>query len=195
MPALGLDSHKFPNGDIPRSSRDSHQARFLAAYSVCGTITQAAKWAKLHREIHHGWMKDDAAYPQRFADADALFTRRVEDRLHEVGVHGVTRPVLYKGKQVHVGGNPLFETEVDAQVLLRVASARMDKYKVRVEQTNFEKLSLDDMTPEMMDKLANHMLKQALGDNPAVIAEVDRRLAAGENPTFEEAKAIEGPKE
>ena len=51
------------------------------------------------------------------------------------------------------------------------------------------------MSPELLDKIANHLLKQALGDNPAVIAEVDRRLAAGENPTFEEAKAIEAPKE
>jgi hypothetical protein len=56
-------------------------------------------------------------------------------------------------------------------------------------------LDAGKLTPEMMDKLADHLLKQALGDNPAVIAEVNRRLAAGENPTFEEAKAIEAPKE
>jgi hypothetical protein len=55
-------------------------------------------------------------------------------------------------------------------------------------------LDPDKLTPEMMDKLADHMLKQALGDNPAVIAEVNRRLAAGEDLTFEEAKAIEMPK-
>ena len=90
----------------------------------------------------------------------------------------------------------MFENRRAEQVLLRIAEARMpEKYKQRVEQTNFAKMSLEDMTPEMMDKLADHLLKRALGDNPAVIAEVDRRLAAGEEPpTFEEAKAIEAPK-
>jgi hypothetical protein len=53
----------------------------------------------------------------------------------------------------------------------------------------------DKMTPEQLDKIADHLLKKALGDNPAVIAEVNRRLAAGEDVTFEEAKAIEAPKE
>jgi predicted transcriptional regulator len=41
--------------------------------------------------------------------------------------------------------------------------------------------------------MADHLMRTALGDNPAVLAEVDRRLAAGEDVTFEEAKAIEAP--
>lgn len=185
MPALGLEVNTFPQGETPRSPKESHQARFLAAYAVCGTITQAAKWSKLSREIHHKWMKEDSGYPQRFADADALFTRKVEDRLHEVGVHGVTRPVLYKGKQVHVGGSPLFETEVDAQVLLRVAAARMDKYKVRVEQTNLMEIDPDKWTPEQLDKVATALIQKTLGDNPEVVAEARHKLEAGEAVTVE----------
>lgn len=185
MPALGLEVNTFPQGETARSPKERHQARFLAAYAVCGTITQAAKWSKLSREIHHKWMKEDSGYPQRFADADALFTRKVEDRLHEVGVHGVTRPVLYKGKQVHVGGSPLFETEVDAQVLLRVAAARMDKYKVRVEQTNLMEIDPDKWTPEQLDKVATALIQKTLGDNPEVVAEARRKLEAGEAVTVE----------
>ena len=48
------------------------------------------------------------------------------------------------------------------------------------------------MTPEMTDKLADQLLKKALGEN-APIAEINRHLAAGEDLTFEEAKAIEAP--
>jgi hypothetical protein len=159
-------------------------------------ISRAARWAKLERSVHAEWMKSDPTYPRRFKEAGDKFTQMVEDTLHQVGVHGVERPILYKGKQVYIEGKPLFENRRAEQVLLRIAEARMpEKYKPRVEQTNFAKMSLEDMTPEMMDKLADHLLKQSLGDNPAVIAEVDRRLAAGENPTFEEAKAIEAPKE
>jgi hypothetical protein len=54
----------------------------------------------------------------------------------------------------------------------------------------------DKMSPELLDKIANRTLEQALGEN-APIAEVHRMVAAGENPTFEEIqqKAIERPKE
>ena len=29
----------------------------------------------------------------------------------------------------------------------------------------------DNLTPEMLDKIAEHLIKKALGDNPAVVAE------------------------
>ena len=41
-------------------------------------------------------------------------------------------------------------------------------------------LDPDKLTLEMLDKIAEHMLKQALGDNPQVVADVKRRLEAGE---------------
>jgi hypothetical protein len=44
----------------------------------------------------------------------------------------------------------------------------------------------------MTDKLADQMLKKALGEN-APIAGINWRLATGEDLTFEEAKAIEVP--
>ena len=53
-------------------------------------------------------------------------------------------------------------------------------------------LAAGKLTPEMTDKLADQMLKKALGEN-APIAEINRHLATGEDLTFEEAKAIEVP--
>ena len=103
---------------------------------------------------------------------------------------GLRKPVWYKGKIVG------YETEYSDTLLLAVLKANNpDKFRDRLEQTNVLEMDPDKKSQELLDKIANHLLKQALGDNPAVIAEVDRRLAAGENPTFEEAKAIEAPKE
>jgi hypothetical protein len=69
-----------------------------------------------------------------------------------------------------------------------------EKYGRRFEQVNLMDIDPDKLTPEQLDKIANHLLKQALGEN-APIAEISWRLVAGEDLTFEQAKAIEAPKE
>jgi hypothetical protein len=111
-------------------------------------------------------------------------------------VEGVRRPVLYRGKQVYIQGEPLFDIEYSDQLLIRLLEAyNPEKYGRRVEQINLMEMDPDKLSPEMLDKIADHLLKKALGDNPVTISEADRRLTAGENVTFEEAKAIEAPKE
>jgi hypothetical protein len=103
---------------------------------------------------------------------------------------GLRKPVWYKGKIVG------YETEYSDTLLLAVLKANNpDKFRDRLEQTNLLDLDPNKMSPELLDKIADDLLKKALGDNPRAIAEVDRRLAAGENPTFEEVQAIEAPKE
>jgi hypothetical protein len=42
----------------------------------------------------------------------------------------------------------------------------------------------DKIPPELLDKIANRMIEQVL-DSTAAIAEVDRRLLAGESVTVE----------
>jgi hypothetical protein len=69
-----------------------------------------------------------------------------------------------------------------------------EKHGRRFEQVNLMDIDPDKLTPEQLDKIANHLLKQALGEN-APIAEISWRLVAGEDLTFEQAKAIEAPKE
>jgi hypothetical protein len=93
---------------------------------------------------------------------------------------GLRKPVWYKGKIVG------YETENSDTLLLAVLKANNpDKFRDRLEQTNLLDLDPNKMSPELLDKIADHLLKKALGDNPAAIAEVDRRLAAGENPTID----------
>src|ERR1035438_164944 len=105
----------------------------------------------------------DPTYPQRFKEASDKFTQKVEDTLHLVGVHGIERPILHKGQQVYIEGRPLFENRRAEQVLLRIAEARMpEKYKPRVENTNLLDIDPDKLTPEMLDRIAEHLIQKAL---------------------------------
>jgi len=178
------------------SDKDLHQKRFLEAFEVSCSIQKAARWANIHRQTHYDWMRKDATYPARFAEARERATQTLEDEAVRRAVEGVRRPVLYRGKQVYIQGKPLFDIEYSDQLLIRLLEAFYpEKYGRHVEQINLMDIDPDKLTLAMLDKIANHLLQKALGATPAVIAEIDRRLAAGENPTFEEAKAIEAPKE
>ena len=167
------------------------------AYAETGMVSRAARWAKLERSVHAAWMKSDPSYPQRFKEASDKFTQKVEDTLHLVGVHGIERPILYKGRQVYIEGKPLFENRRAEQVLLRIAEARMpEKYKPRVEQTNLLDLDPDKLSPEILDKFSEHLINKALaGKPPEMIEEARKRIEAGETVTIEELERVTKPEE
>jgi hypothetical protein len=60
-------------------------------------------------------------------------------------------------------------------------------------------LDPDKLTPEVLDKLADHLIAKALKEkglnNPEMVAEVGRRLEAGETVTVEGLEAGQEPKE
>ena len=60
-----------------------------------------------------------------------------------------------------------------------------ERFRERLEQTNLLDIHPDKLTPAQLDKIAEHLLKQALGDNPPVVAEAKRRIEAGESVTVE----------
>jgi hypothetical protein len=43
----------------------------------------------------------------------------------------------------------------------------------------------DKLSPEMLDKLAEHLMNKALGGNPRAVAEARRQIEAGGEPTVE----------
>jgi hypothetical protein len=51
---------------------------FLAAYSICGSLTQAAKRAKIERRIHYHWLRDPD-YAEAFAEAREQAGDALED--------------------------------------------------------------------------------------------------------------------
>ena len=163
--------------------------------SSYGKLSATDRHQRALRQTHYDWMRKDATYPARFAEARERATQTLEDEAVRRAVEGVRRPVLYRGKQVYIQGKPLFDIEYSDQLLIRLLEAfNPEKYGRHVEQINLMEIDPDKLTPAMLDKIADHLLKKALGEN-APIAEIDRRLAAGQDVTFEEAKAIEAPKE
>jgi hypothetical protein len=102
-------------------------------------------------------------------------------------VEGVRRPVLYRGKQVYLQGEPLFDIEYSDQLLIRLLEAfNPEKYGRRVEQINLMDIDPNKLSPEMLDKIAEHLLAKALaGKSPAMVDEARRRLEAGETVTVE----------
>jgi len=50
----------------------------------------------------------------------------------------------------------------------------------------------DKMTPDQLDVIADHLIRKALGDNPAAVAEAQRLIEAGETPTIEDCMRVVG---
>ncbi len=54
-------------------------------------------------------MKEDPTYLARFEEVRIRAARRLEDAAVQRAKGGIAKPVLYKGKQVYVDGEPLYE--------------------------------------------------------------------------------------
>ena len=61
------------------SDKDLHQKRFLEAFEVSCSIQKAARWANIHRQTHYDWLRKDATYPARFAEARQQAAQTLED--------------------------------------------------------------------------------------------------------------------
>ena len=103
--------------DAALQPRD-RQERFLAAFAECGSVLLAARWARVHRQSHYFWMHEDPTYPARFEDARIRAARSLEDEAVRRAKHGTAKPVLHKGKQVYVDGEPLYEHQHSDALLM-----------------------------------------------------------------------------
>lgn len=71
---------------------------FLAAVAVCGSVTEAAAATGIDRKLHYGWLRSDAAYPARYAEAKALGEDALEDEATNRAMNGVYVPNVYQGR-------------------------------------------------------------------------------------------------
>ena len=51
-------------------------------------------------------------------------------------------------------------------------------------------IDADKLTPAQLDVIADHLIRKALGDNPAAVAEAQRLIEAGQNPTIEDCMRV-----
>lgn len=106
------------------------QDRFLAAFSACGSIIKASRWAKLNRSSHYNWLKEDPTYLERFQEATSKAARTLEDEAVRRAHEGIRKPVRYKGKIVG------FDTEYSDSLLLALLKANSpDKFIDRTAST------------------------------------------------------------
>jgi len=102
------------------------QARFLAAFSACCSITQAARWAKLTKQAHYCWIKDDPTYLPRFKAAQERAGWALHDEAVRRAAEGVKKAVWYKGKVVGT------ETEYSDMLLAQTLKANFpERYRDR----------------------------------------------------------------
>jgi hypothetical protein len=158
------------------------QRRFLAAFAASGSVGRASRWARIHRQSHYFWLAADPSYPARFRQAEVQAARTLEDEAVRRAHEGLRKPVWYKGRIVG------YETEYSDTLLLAVLKANNpDKFRDRIEQVNIQDIDIDKLSPEMLDKIADHLINKALAGQPKeLVEEAKRRIEAGEAVTIEE---------
>lgn len=135
MGAMGYKQIAVSSSERKRVERtEGLQRAFLAAFAACGRVNEASRWAHISRNTHHDWLRSDPTYRPRFEKAIEANNQALEDEAIRRAVEGVRKPVMYKGKQVHVGGVAQWESEYSDTLLQMALRARMpDKYKERVD--------------------------------------------------------------
>jgi hypothetical protein len=100
------------------------QSRFLACYSGCGDVLASSRAARVQRNQHYNWLRNDPTYPERFKQAHALAVRTLEDEAVRRARLGVKRLVMYKGKPCKLAdGTYAYETEYSDNLLMFLLKA------------------------------------------------------------------------
>lgn len=177
--------------------RAINQARFLAAFAEGGNTTVAARWAHITRQNHSKWMREDPTYPARFAEAEKQATRLLTDEAVRRASEGVSRPVLYKGRHVHVGGRPLYETEYSDTLLMFLLKGLEperfgDKQNIKIDWDG----DLTKLPDRALDAIIDLMIQREAGGDPIRIAELRQRYRIkGTNPVLETVDVTATPVE
>jgi hypothetical protein len=109
--------------DFPKISHLKKRA-FLAAFSRCGSLSSAAKRARIDRRTHYNWLADPV-YQQAFQQAIREAGDALEDKLNELA-------------------------NVTAAIFL-LKGLRPEKYKDRQESTFKWSGNPDDLSPELQE--------------------------------------------
>ena len=80
-------------------------------------MLKAARCAKISRNAHYIWLKEDPTYPQRFKEATEAASRTLEDEAVRRAHEGLRKAVRYKGKVVG------YETEYSDSLLTELLRA------------------------------------------------------------------------
>jgi hypothetical protein len=73
---------------------------FLSAFEACGSVTAAARAARITRACHYLWLQTDAQYALVFGQSKMIAGDVLEDEAVRRAVEGWEEPVYYQGNKV-----------------------------------------------------------------------------------------------
>lgn len=113
---------------------------FLNYYIEYGTISKAAKKAKISRQTHYDWLKNDTKgqYRRAFELADKMAADLLEEEAFRRAVEGDTQVVYYKGEEV--GRRRVYSD----QLLALLLKGKKPQYRENVEITNTVNVDMSD---------------------------------------------------
>ena len=90
-----------PDHKVRHPKKRASQAKFLAAMvQTGGNIIRAAAAARIDRSLHYIWLKEDPAYPERFAAAWEAAMDTLEAEAVRRAYEGEEEPVYRAGKRL-----------------------------------------------------------------------------------------------
>lgn len=103
---------------------------FIARFEQSGNVRQSAYAVDVERRTIYDWLEKDAAFAERFRQAEIEFEDVVEGEALRRAVHGVQEPLVSMGKAVYddVTGEPLMVTKYSDTLLIKMLAARHRKY-------------------------------------------------------------------
>lgn len=85
---------------MPKRVIGKHKA-FLKAFACTGSITLAAKAAKVDRGQHYEWLRTRSGYPAEFEESTMQAAQLLEDEAVRRAHQGVFEPNVYQGEFVY----------------------------------------------------------------------------------------------
>lgn len=162
----------------------TNQRTFLAAFSRTGTISHAATAAGIDRRNHNIWLTDPV-YRRAFLQAKEEANDYLESEARRRAVEGVDEADGYWYDKESNSFKPkgFVRRYSDTLLIFLMKGAMPDKYRERIENTNLFKVDPKSLSPEQLDVLAEHLLKQSIGtDDPATLAAAHKQLEAACDP-------------
>ena len=116
------------------------QRAFLAAFAICGKVTEAAQHAEIGRTVVYNWLQESEQFKKAFELHEQIAARNLEDEAYRRAHDGVRKLKFFKGEPIMVKNpdtgelEPYVEHEYSdslAQFLLR--GLKPDKYREKPE--------------------------------------------------------------
>jgi hypothetical protein len=129
----------------PTNKRTPSRVRiFLDAYAACGSVTEAAKAAGIHRTSHYMRLHKDPEYRKHVEGVENDIGQQIEDACVKRARDGTKRLQLWRGKPIKTkNGHLLYEIEWDTQLQLGMLKRfRPAQYREHIVQEHTGSVNL-----------------------------------------------------